>query len=133
VTWVGILAFAVAGIGLDFVTNGVNALYPLVDQFYVLDGKVELSTTEGLVQTFLEVPAETGGAAGNGAVPAPESVGTTENVTYTTGVNPETDPGVASGPVERVFPVARSGWQLLVVLAGAVTVLARFRLGGDLE
>lgn len=133
VTWVGILAFAVAGIGLDFVTNGVNALYPLVDQFYVLDGKVELSTTEGLVQTFLEVPAETGGAAGSGAVPAPESVGTTENVTYTTGVNPETDPGVESGPVERVFPVARSGWQLLVVLAGAVTVLARFRLGGDLE
>ncbi|MEF8887072.1 MAG: metal-dependent hydrolase [Haloarculaceae archaeon] len=133
VTWVAILAFAVAGIGLDFVTNGVNALYPLVDQFYVLDGKFELSTTEGLVQTFVEVSAETGGAAGNATVPAPESVGTTENVTYTTGVNPDTDPGVESGPVERVFPVVRSGWQLLVVLAGVVTVLARFRLGGDLE
>lgn len=133
VTWVAILAFAVAGIGLDFVTNGVNALYPLVDQFYVLDGKLELSTTEGLVQTFVEVPAEAGAGAGNGSVPAPESVGTTENVTYTTGVDPAADPGVESGPVERVFPVVRSGWQLLVVLAGAVTVLARFRLGGDLE
>jgi hypothetical protein len=133
VTWVGILAFAVAGIGLDFVTNGVNALYPLVDQFYVLDGKLELSTTEGLVQTFVEVPAETGSAGGNGSVPAPESVGTTENVTYTTGVDPEPDPGVESGPVERVFPVVRSGWQLLVLLAGTVTALARFRLGGGLE
>lgn len=133
VTWVAILAFAVAGIGLDFVTNGVNALYPLVDQFYVLDGTLELSTTEGLVQTFVEVPAETGAAAGNGSVPAPESVGTTENVTYTTGVDPDPDPGVESGPVERVFPVVRSGWQLLVVLASGVTVVARFRLGGDLE
>ena len=133
VTWVGLLAFAVAGIGLDFVTNGVNALYPLVDQFYVLDGRLELSTTEGLVQTFIEVPTESGAAAGNGSVPAPERVGTTENVTYTTGVNPETDPGVESGPVERVFPVVSSGWQLLVVLAGTVTASARFRLGGDLE
>ena len=132
VTWVGVLAFAVAGIGLDFVTNGVNALYPVVDQFYVLDGKLELSTAEGLVQTFVEAPAKTGAGTGSG-VPAPESVGTTENVTYTTGVDPEPDPGVESGPVERVFPVVRSGWQLLVVLAGAVTVLARFRLGGDLE
>ena len=131
VAWVGVLAFAVAGIGFDFVTNGVNALYPLVDQFYVLNGKLELSTTEGLVQTFIEVPSEGATASGGGSggsVPAPESVGTTENVTYTTAVDPEPADGVESGPVERVFPVVRSGWQLLVVLAGAVTVTARFGL-----
>jgi len=133
VTWVAILAFGAAGIGLDFVTNGVNALYPLVDQFYVLDGKFELSTTEGLVQTFVEVPDPTEGGAANGGVPAPEGVGTSENVTYTTGVNPAPNPDVESGSVERVFPVVRSGWQLLVVLASSLTVLARFRLGGDLE
>ena len=133
VTWVGVLALTVAGIGLDLVTNGFNALYPLVDQFYVLNGRLGFSTAEGLVQSFIKVPAESGATAGDGSVPAPESVGTTENVTYTTGVNPEADPGVESGPVERVFPVVRSGWQLLVVIAGTVTALARFRLGGDLE
>jgi hypothetical protein len=127
VAWVSVLAFAVAAVGLDFVTNGVNALYPVVDQFYALNGKVELSTQKGLVQTFVELPSPSEGGGG-GSIPAPESVGSTENVTYTTGVNPSTEAGVEDASVERVFPVVRSGWQLLVVVAGVVVTVARDRL-----
>jgi hypothetical protein len=123
VAWVAIAAVTLAGIGLDFVTNGAAVLYPLVDQFYVLNGRVELSTTQGLIQTFVEVPDPSGGS-----VPAPESVGSTENVTYTTAVDPSPEEGVEPATVERIVPVVRSGWQLLVVVAGAAVTAARFRL-----
>lgn len=121
VAWVGIVACTLAGIGLDFVTNGVAPLYPFVDQFYAFDGKLELSTTEGLVQTFVEP------AAGSG--PAPESVGSTENVTYTTTVDPEAGGGVEGATTERTVPIAWSGWELLVLVTGTAVTLARFRLG----
>jgi membrane-bound metal-dependent hydrolase YbcI (DUF457 family) len=54
VGWMSIVAYAVAGIGLDFVGAGVNPLWPVHDQFYTMDGKVELSDQRGVVQTFID-------------------------------------------------------------------------------
>lgn len=110
--WVGVVVLAVAGIGLDLVFNGVNLLFPVVDQFYSLDGKVLLSNQRGLVQTVIDV-GETG-------------QGTTETRQYHTGVDPRPDePGVEPASVERVFPVATSGVQLLLAATGFAVVAYR--------
>ncbi|QSG06163.1 metal-dependent hydrolase [Halapricum desulfuricans] len=126
-SWVAIVAIAFAGIGPDLFTNGVNLLYPLHDQFYQLSGHVRLSTTEGLVQTFVDLspsesPAGSAGDSGQVAVGSTEEVGDR----YWTGVDPEpsesgTDPTV----VERVFPIVESGEQLLLVLTSAFVVGSR--------
>jgi len=122
IAWMSVAAYAVAGIGLDFVTNGVAPLYPLVEQFYALDGRLELSTTEGLVQTFVELqPAEGGGP------PSPERVGSTENVTYTTPVDPEPGGGVEDAAVERTVPIVWSGWELWLLVTGVVVSAVRLR------
>lgn len=115
VAWVAVLSYAVAGIGADFVSSGVNPLYPLHDQFYILDGKLQFTDQRGIVQTFVDL---SGGGAGS-----------SEEVTVGTGVNP--DPrGTETNP-ERIFPVANSGWQLLVLVVGTAVTLARFRLSDD--
>lgn len=99
---VALVAVVVAGIGLDLATNGVNALYPLHDQFYTLDGQLRLSDQRGLVQTFVE----RGG----------EQARTTGNTHYSTGVDPTK--GAETKDVERVFPLVSSGRELLLTLAG---------------
>ncbi len=122
VGWVSLLAWGVAGIGLDFVGAGVNPLWPLHDQFYTLDGKIELSDQRGVVQTFVDLSTEEGG------VPAPDSRGSSQEVNVSTGIDP--DPGNAnpdSNP-ERIFPVVRAGWQLLVLVVGTGVTAARFSL-----
>jgi hypothetical protein len=119
VAWVAIVAYAAAGVGLDMVAGGVNPLYPLVDQFYVLDGKIELSDQRGIVQTFVE----TGGDSAVG-------IGSTDEISYSTGVDP--DPSNTETDPERVFPVVRAGWQLVVLVVGTLVTLARFRLTHDL-
>ncbi len=107
VAWVSLAAYALAGIGPDLVTNGVNVLYPLHDQFVSLSGRVWLTDQRGLVQTVWEGPRS--------------ALGTTKTVHYATGVDPA--PGPDPADAERVFPLADSGFQLLVVLvAGVVTV-----------
>jgi len=112
VAWVAVVAVAVAGIGLDMVINGVNAFWPLHDQFYTVDGKALLSDQRGLVQTFVELaPPEPAQGDGGGTQPR-----TTQNTHYSTGVDPST--GRERADVERVFPLVRSGWQLLLVVAG---------------
>lgn len=125
VAWVAIVAYAVAGVGLDMVAGGVNPLYPLFDQFYVLDGKIELSDQRGIVQTFVETSSSSGNS-----VPAPQSLGSTTEFSYSTGVDP--DPGGTETNPERIFPVVRAGWQLLVLVVGTVVTLARFRVSHDL-
>jgi hypothetical protein len=117
VAWVALLAFAVAGIGLDLVTGGANILYPVHDQFYRLNGKLIYSTQRGLVQTFVEL-APSGVEA--------KSLGSTATVHVSSGVDPSR--GAEPANVDRVFPVARSGWQLLLILTSAVVVAARLRL-----
>jgi hypothetical protein len=116
VAWVTLVAVAAAGIGLDMVINGVNAFWPLHDQFYTVDGKALLTDQRGFVQTFVEVdPPEPESASGGGG-----DARTTKNFEYSTGVNPanseeKKDP-------ERVFPLVRSGWQALLVVVGYGTL-----------
>jgi len=120
VGWMCVFAYAVAGIGLDFVGAGVNPLWPVHDQAYALNGKIELSDQRGLVQTFVDLSPEEGGA------PAPSrSLGNSSEIEMSTGVNP--DPGGTETDPERVFPVARSGWQLLVLVVGSVVTGVRLR------
>jgi hypothetical protein len=115
VAGVGVLALAVGGIGPDLMTNGVNLLYPVHDTFYAFDGELKLSSTRGVVQTFVEL----GGSE-------PDSVvGTTETVHYETGVDVER--GADPENVERIFPVVMSGMQALVVATAALGVTGRFR------
>jgi len=122
--WTATFVYAAAGIAPDLFFNGVNLFYPLHDQFYVLDGRIELSNRRGLVQTVVDLsPSEpTGNGDGNGG--SSVSVGSTEEVHYATGVDPSGEPG-GGEPVERVFPLATSGIQLLIVLSSASVVTIR--------
>jgi len=113
VAGVAIATLLAGGILPDLVTNGVNTLWPLHDQFYTVDGEFKLSTTEGLVQTFVDLsPAE------------PSRPSTTDNTRYSTGADP-TPWKEDEGPVERVFPLVTAGWQLMLVSLSAVTVSVR--------
>lgn len=120
---VAVLALAVAGIGLDMVHNGVNVFYPLHDQFYTVDGRALLSDRRGFVQSFVEL--EPPGPPADGGQPR-----TTENVHYSTGVDPSA--GDEPADVERVFPLVSSGRELLLVVLGYGSAGARLyerRLG----
>ncbi|GAB7095503.1 hypothetical protein JCM30237_26570 [Halolamina litorea] len=112
VAGVAVVALLAGGIIPDLVTNGVNAVWPLHDQFYTVNGKLHLSTTEGLVQTFVDLS------------PEPSRPSTTENTRYSTGADP-TPWKEDDGPVERVFPVVTGGWQLMLVVLSAATVGVR--------
>lgn len=122
IAWVALAAYTVAGIGPElFGRAGVNLLYPLHDAYYLVDGRLVLSTNEGVVQTFLT-------AGSTGLLPL-ESPGTTATYTIPTWINPDGRTGLGNG--ERVLFLLRSGWQAVVV-AGAAAVLAiRFYEGGD--
>lgn len=115
VAWVALAGYVLAGIGPDLFFNGVNVFYPVTDQFVKLDGKLYLSSHDGLVQTLWSF-----GDEGSSAV------GTTETVHYRTGVD------VARGPdpaeAERVFPIAMNGLQTLLILTAAVATPARLWL-----
>jgi hypothetical protein len=110
IAWVSLLAYAVAGIGLDLL-YGVNPLYPIHDQFYELSGKLVYSTQRGIVQTFVDL----GGS---------EGLGSAKEVGH---VSSGVDPSQGSEPedVERVFPVARAGWELYLTLTSAVVLAVR--------
>lgn len=116
VGWTVVAAVTLAAVGPDLVTNGVNPLYPLHDQFYALDGRLELSNQRGLVQTFVEDPGR----------------GSTQETQYYTGVDPDPDSGggepvTGESAPERVFPLVASGTQLLVVVTGALVTAVRLR------
>jgi hypothetical protein len=125
VGWTSIVAYALAGIGLDFIGAGANVLWPVVDQFYSLDGKIELSDQRGVIQTFINLSPEQGG--NGGGVPAPDSRGSSQEVNVSTGVDP--DPDNSETNPERIFPVVRAGWQLWLLLVGTAVTAARFRVG----
>jgi hypothetical protein len=110
IAWVAVATLLVGGVLPDLATNGVNALYPLYDRFYTVDGRALLSTERGFVQTFVEFDA-------------PAEPPTTANTHYRTGVDPT--PGPEPAGVERVFPLAWSGTQLLLVVAGFGVALVR--------
>ena len=115
VAGVAVVALLAGGILPDLVTNGVNALWPVHDQFYTVNGELKLSTTEGIVQTFVDLS------------PTPEETSrpsTTDNTRYSTGADP-TPWTEDEGPVERVFPVVTAGWQLMLLGLAAATVSVR--------
>jgi inner membrane protein len=114
---VGVIALTLGGIAPDLMTNGVNLFYPVHDRFYTFAGELKLSSTDGVVQTFVDLSDEPGGGGTVG--------GTTNNTHYYTGVDVER--GADPENVERVFPVVASGMQLVVVLTAIAGVVGRFR------
>lgn len=126
VVWVTIVAYGASAIGLDlFSAGGANPLWPLYDQFYVINGKIELSSQRGIVQTFIDL----GGEQADG--PSPQARGSTEEVHVSTGVDPT--PGDEPEDVDRVFPIVRSGWQLLLLVIGTGVTAARFYVDPDVD
>jgi len=122
IAWVTGVAYVGAAIGLDlFSAGGANPLWPLHDQFYVINGKVELSSQRGIVQTFVDLGSE-GAEETNG--PRPRARGSTQEVHVSTGIDPNR--GAEPENVDRVFPVVRSGWQLLLLVVGTGVTAARF-------
>lgn len=120
IAWVSIVAFVVAGVGLDMVSGWINPLWPIHDQFYTLEGKLVISDQRGIVQTFFETGGE------SGSIPSPEPQGSSQEVNLSTGIDP--DPSGQKTDPERIFPVVRAGWQLVVLLTGTAVTLARFRV-----
>lgn len=109
VAWVAIVAYVIAGIGLDLL-YGVNPLYPIHDQFYKLSGELLYSTQRGVVQTFVDF--------GNIGIGSSGEVGhVSSGVDPSQGAEPET--------ADRVFPVARAGWELFVTLTSALVLTIR--------
>jgi hypothetical protein len=118
VAWVAVLAYAVSAVGLDFVNGVVNPLWPVHDQFYTLDGRIELSDQRGVVQTFVDLGGE--------SVIEAEGRGSSREVNLSTGVDP--DPSGEEADPERVFPVVRAGWELVLLVVGTAVTWARFRV-----
>jgi len=111
IAWVTVVCYLVAHLGLDAADGYVNLLWPLHDQFYTLQGSIELSSERGIVNTFSD-----------GGVPLLDARGTSSEQQITTGV----DPG--EGQTERVFPVIRAGWQLVMLVGGTLIVAMRLAL-----
>lgn len=124
IAWVSVLVYAVAAIGLDlFSAGGANAFWPLHDQFYEVGGKIELSSKHGIVQTVIDL----GGNGESGTV----ARGSTETVHVNTGIDPTR--GAEPKNVERVFPIVRSGWQLLLLVVGSVVTAGRVVVSQSVE
>ena len=124
IAWVSLVALVFAGIGLDFVDHGVNPLWPLHDQFYVLDGRFEVSDQRGIVQSYVDLSPDT-------EQTGPTSRGSSQEVNISTGVDPNPggegggpDPDTVEDP-ERMFPIVRHGWQLAILVSGTVVTGAR--------
>lgn len=109
----GVIVYLFAGIAPDLMTNGVNLFYPVHDRFYAISGEVFLSTERGLVQTLWD--------------PVESVVGTTESTQYQTGITVEPgSSGETERPVDRVFPIAHSGLQVLLI--GLAVLVTSWRL-----
>ena len=122
IAWVSLAAFAVAGIGPElFGLGGVNLLYPVHDAYYLVAGRLIVSTQDGIVQTFV--------AAGSPGMLPLESPGTTASYAIPTWINPDGRPGLALGTTRELYLV-RAGWQAVVVAAAATLLAVRF-LEGD--
>ena len=123
VAWVGLFVHVFAHIALDWAhLDGVNALWPLHDRFYRLEGEILLSTADGFVQTFVDVQTdpETGSRrvdAGGG--------GTSETVHVNNPVEPRDPTEVTDEPVDRRFPIANRGWRLYLIGLGLFALVAR--------
>jgi len=123
--WFSVFVYAVAHVLFDaVVTGGANLFWPLHDEFYVLQGDLELSSQRGVVQSFVEWN-ESGDTQAT-----VDSYGNTSSVQMSTGVAPS--PGDPDGTTERIFPIARGGWQLYLLVVGTLVTVARLVVGHDL-
>jgi len=120
VGFVALLAWAVAGTGLDLLNiAAANPIWPLHGLFYSITGKLEYTTTEGVVQTFYNY--------------SPDGLYThyvgqrTREFCNPNAWNP-TCVATPPGGVERIVPVLQGGWQVLMVGAGAVVAVGRDRV-----
>ena len=136
VSWFCVVVYAVGHVLLDLITGGANLFWPLYDQFYQLSGHLELSSQRGIVQTFVELPEPTSQASGGTGTggsggSTTQSMGNSSEVQMSTGVDP--NPGQSEPEtVDRVFPIARSGWELVVLVVGTLATSARLVIGHDL-
>ncbi|MFB6224524.1 MAG: metal-dependent hydrolase [Haloarcula sp.] len=129
VSWFCVVVYAVGHVMLDLITGGANLFWPLYDQFYQLSGHLELSSQRGVVQTFVEFsePATSGGSGGS----TTQSIGNSSEVQMSTGIDP--NPGQEEPEnVDRIFPIARSGWELVILVVGTLATAARLVIGHDL-
>ena len=121
IAWVGLFVHTFAHLALDWAhLSGVNFFWPFVDQFYNLDSELYLSTTDGIVQTFVEITEDP--ETGRGIVDAGQGGTRAENhVSNPAQPSPDPEPG----PIDRRFPIAVGGWQLYLVVVGAFTLVAK--------
>lgn len=118
VAWFCVVVYAVGHVLLDAITGGANLFWPVYDQFYSISGRLELSSQRGIVQTFVE---------GSGGM------GDSGEIQMSTGVDPNPSGDTpADEPVDRIFPIARSGWELYVLVVGTLATAARFVVGYEL-
>jgi hypothetical protein len=130
VGWMSIFCFGASGIALDLFTGGANPFWPIHDQFYRVNGKIELSNQRGIVQNFVDLSRDTGGngggGGGGGSRGGTKALGNSSEVFMDTGIDPTE--GKEPKNVERIFPVVRSGWQLLVLVVGTSVTGAKLWL-----
>ncbi|MEM4782511.1 MAG: metal-dependent hydrolase, partial [Halalkalicoccus sp.] len=99
VAWVSIVAMAFGHIALDAFDTGINAFWPIYDQFYRVSGHLVLAYQGGFTVDFIEVT----------------ELGTTGDIHYRTGFDSVDADGA------RRFPVSLSGEQfVLLVVSGLV-------------
>lgn len=119
--WVALLVHVLAHVLLDWThLEGINLLWPLHDQFFKLEGELYLSSSDGLVQTFVEISPDP--ETGRQSIDAGGGGSRTE----TQVANP-VQPGLNSepDPVDRRFLLVNQGWQLYLVLTGLFAVVAK--------
>lgn len=129
VAWVALFVHTFAHVGLDWThLDGINVVWPVRDQFVHLDGEILFSTSEGFVQTFVDIRADP--ETGQRAVDA-GTTGTTKTVHVNNPIEPRPPEEAVDEPVDRRFPIANAGWRLYLIGIGLFTLAAR-RLQGDL-
>lgn len=121
IAWVALLVHTFAHVFLDWThLEGINLLWPLHDQFFKLEGELYLSSTDGLVQSFIDITTDP--ETGEQTIDAGGGGSRTETqVANPVQPGPEAEPE----PTERRFLLVNQGWQLYLVLVGLFSVLAR--------
>ena len=124
IAWVALFAHFFAHVFLDWAhLEGVNALWPLHDEFFRLEGEILLSTADGFVQTFVDIELDPD--TGERTVDA-GSTGTTESVHVNNPVEPDSPENLADAEaIDRRFPIANRGWRLYLIAVGVFAVVAR--------
>ena len=119
--WVGLFVHAFVHVSFDWAhLAGANLLWPLADRFFALDGELAVSTTEGFVQTFVEIGEDP--ETGRRVIDAGQG-GTRADTHVPDPAKPTDEP--EPGPVDRRFPIAVDGWQLYFLLTGLFALVAK--------